>query len=333
MADAPAPQPAPQRKRLALKPRDPEAAARLEAERQAHLASKNPFGDAKPREVVIAQKVGKTEEEVLKEEVSKEKLHLRLSGAQLEEKRQAEAEIEETKEALGLEDDEGKRAALQAQLSERQKKLDDLMETFAKVTLETALSGGAPRVSQIRQQQQLAQEQGAPGAAPGGYGQGRGGYGQGQQYSGGGSFGGREFTEVAGRGGGGGGGSRGFPKYQDRGGFSDSYQQPERQGSGRRGGGPRLPEWALDDAADAGFYDAPAATSAFIASGGFQGGGGGPQQGGGGYSGGGRGGRGGRNNRGGGGGGGGSGGYSRGLGGEFQFSEGDSSFGAGQDRF
>lgn len=40
MADAPAPQTAPQRKRLALKPRDPEAAARLEAERQAHLASK-----------------------------------------------------------------------------------------------------------------------------------------------------------------------------------------------------------------------------------------------------------------------------------------------------
>lgn len=36
----------------------------------------SPFGDAKPREVVIAQKVGKTEEEVLKEEVSKEKLHV-----------------------------------------------------------------------------------------------------------------------------------------------------------------------------------------------------------------------------------------------------------------
>ncbi|KAL4442924.1 hypothetical protein ABPG77_008415 [Micractinium sp. CCAP 211/92] len=340
MADASAPQPAPQRKRLALKPRDPEAAARLEAERQAHLASKSPFGDAKPREVVIAQKVGKTEEEVLKEEVSKEKLHLRLSGAQLEEKRQAEADIEETREALSLEEDQGKRTALEAQLAERQKKLDDLMETFAKVTLETALSGGAPRVSQIRQQQQLAQEQGGGvGGAAGGYGQGRGGYGQGQgqgqQYGGGGGgFGGREFNEAGGRGGGGGGGgSRGFPRYQERGGFADSYQQPERQGSGRRGGGPRLPEWALDDASDAGFYDAPAATSAFIASGGFQGGAGA------GAGAGGRGGRGGRTNRSGSGGGGGfgggfgSGGYSRGLGGEFQFSEGDSGFGAGQDRF
>lgn len=149
----------------------------------------SPFGDAKPREVVIAQKVGKTEEEVLKEEVSKEKLHvswvlrrvpanpstplllpsqgrllcgqgwgweakvvsdsnsvaaaaavlthcprealrasgltptvpllyplhpqLRLSGAQLEEKRQAEADIEETREALSLEEDQGKRTALE----------------------------------------------------------------------------------------------------------------------------------------------------------------------------------------------------------------------------
>ena len=36
----------------------------------------NPFGAAKPREAVIAAKLGKTEEEVLKEEVSKEKLHV-----------------------------------------------------------------------------------------------------------------------------------------------------------------------------------------------------------------------------------------------------------------
>ena len=38
----------------------------------------NPFGAAKPREAVIAEKLGKTEEEVLKEEVTKEKLHVRL---------------------------------------------------------------------------------------------------------------------------------------------------------------------------------------------------------------------------------------------------------------
>lgn len=47
----------------------------------------------------------------------------------------------------------------------------------------------------------------------------------------------REFNEGGGYGGrtggaAGGGGGRGFRNYQDRGGFSDSYQQPERQGSG-----------------------------------------------------------------------------------------------------
>lgn len=41
----------------------------------------NPFGDAKPREAIIASRVGKTEEEILKEEVKKEKLHVRqLAG-------------------------------------------------------------------------------------------------------------------------------------------------------------------------------------------------------------------------------------------------------------
>lgn len=65
-----------------------------------------------------------------------------------------------------------------------------------KVTLETALSGGAPRVSQIRQQQQVQQEStllgGAPAAGSGGFGQR---YNAPQQYGsgggGGGSFGGR----------------------------------------------------------------------------------------------------------------------------------------------
>ncbi|PRW56023.1 type II cytoskeletal 2 epidermal [Chlorella sorokiniana] len=330
----------PQRKRLVLKPRSEEAAKKLEQERQAHLTKANPFGAAKPREAVIAEKLGKTEEEVLKEEVSKEKLHLRLSGAQLEEKRQAESDIKEIEEVLALEaEGSAKHAELTSELKDRQKKLDELMETFAKVTLETALSGGAPRVSQIRQQQQLTQQQSGDmgyGAAPSSF----------PPRS---SFGGREFNEApqGGRGAGAGGPPaadqpRGFRNYQQRGGFSDSYQERQGGGSfggGRRGGGggQRLPEWALDDSSDAGFYDAPAATSAFIASGGYQGGGGG------GGFGGGRGGRGG----GGGGGGGrrgggrsyGNGGYGdgypagQGLGGEFEYKEEPSSFGAGQDRF
>jgi hypothetical protein len=36
----------------------------------------NPFGAAKPRELVIAQRVGKTEEEILLEDAKKQKLHV-----------------------------------------------------------------------------------------------------------------------------------------------------------------------------------------------------------------------------------------------------------------
>lgn len=81
------------------------------------------------------------------------------------------------------------------------------------------MSGGAPRVSQIRQQQQLAGE----GGMGGGYGSGRI---PGQPYpAGGSSFGGRDFNEPA-------YGGRGFPGYQQRCGFADSYQSGERQGRG-----------------------------------------------------------------------------------------------------
>jgi hypothetical protein len=56
---------------------------------------------------------------------------LRLSGAQLEEKRQAEGAVEEAEEALKLESDDGKRAELAAELAKRQQELDALMNKFA----------------------------------------------------------------------------------------------------------------------------------------------------------------------------------------------------------
>lgn len=110
----------------------------------------NPFGDAKPREQVIAQRVGTTEEDVLKEEVKKEKLHLRLNATQLEEKKSYEAAVKEIEDQIEAEEDESKKDVLRVEAAARQAKLDALMERFAKVTLETALSGEAPRVSQIR---------------------------------------------------------------------------------------------------------------------------------------------------------------------------------------
>lgn len=58
-------------------------------------------------------------------------MQLRLSGAQLEEKRQAETEIKEAEEILAIEEDPVKKAELVAEVAARQKKLDELMETFA----------------------------------------------------------------------------------------------------------------------------------------------------------------------------------------------------------
>lgn len=54
-----------------------------------HYAS----GAAKPREQVIAQRLGKTEEEVLKEAVKKERPKLRLTPEQLEQKKEAEVSM------------------------------------------------------------------------------------------------------------------------------------------------------------------------------------------------------------------------------------------------
>lgn len=143
-----------QRRRLHLKPRDPQAAAKKEEERLRGSHSGSLFGDAKPREVVIADRVGKTEEDVLKEEVKKEKLHLRLTPEQNQERMSHEAAVKEVQQQIDGETDEKKKDLLQVELDARQKKLDELMEQFVHVTLEHAKSGEAPRMSQLRKQQQ-----------------------------------------------------------------------------------------------------------------------------------------------------------------------------------
>lgn len=143
-----------QRRRLHLKPRDPQAAAKKEEERLRGSHSGSLFGDAKPREMVIADRVGKSEEDVLKEEVKKEKLHLRLTPEQNLERVSHEAAVKEVQQQIDGEPDEKKRDLLQVERDARQKKLDELMEQFVHVTLEHAKSGEAPRMSQLRKMQQ-----------------------------------------------------------------------------------------------------------------------------------------------------------------------------------
>lgn len=41
-----------------------------------HRTPQNPFGDAKPREAILAAKTGRTEEEIVREEASKTKIHV-----------------------------------------------------------------------------------------------------------------------------------------------------------------------------------------------------------------------------------------------------------------
>lgn len=107
---------APQRRKLNLKPRDESAATKAEAERKSARSvpvmlpdrfgktfacnaltfaacgpfsrscsltvccSQNPFGAAKPREQTLAAKQGKKEEDILKEELSKDKFSVSLAA-------------------------------------------------------------------------------------------------------------------------------------------------------------------------------------------------------------------------------------------------------------
>ncbi|EIE26720.1 hypothetical protein COCSUDRAFT_52434 [Coccomyxa subellipsoidea C-169] len=203
-----------ERPRLKLKPRDEAAAQRATIERAASGKS-NPFGAAKPRESILANRVGKKEEDILKEEVLKEKLALRLTPDQIEAKKALEAAVEEVKQDLEVEDDATKKEALQVELKDRESKLDGLMEQFEKMAVDRAKSGEiGVRPSERRRQVEEAQlaAGGFAGGRPDGYGGGRGFAGRGgYDYGNGGQRGGR-------------GGGGGFGRY-------DSYQQAEGGGS------------------------------------------------------------------------------------------------------
>ncbi|BDA40634.1 hypothetical protein COCOBI_01-2870 [Coccomyxa sp. Obi] len=214
-----------ERPRLKLKPRD-EAAAQAAALERAASGKSNPFGAAKPREAVLATRVGKKEEEILKEEVLKEKLALRLTPDQLEAKKALEAAVEEVKQDLEVEEDADKQDALKVELKDRERKLEGLMEQFEKLAVERAKSGEiGVRPSERRRQAEEAQlaAGGFPGGRPDAYGsQGRGGF----------SGGGRGF---AGRGGydygnggqrGGRGGGYRYDSYQQaEGGYGSNYRE------------------------------------------------------------------------------------------------------------
>jgi hypothetical protein len=239
MSDAPR-----ERPRLNLKPRDESAVKKAELDR-AHSGKANPFGAAKPREAVLANRSGKTESEILQEEVAKEKLKLRLTPEQAQEKEGIETQLGELKEAISLEEDDEKKATLQEELTAGQGKLDALMDSVRKLTLDAAARGEIQRPSERRAALEAQQQQqGGPGYGGGDQG-GYDGYpgmgGPPQQYGGGGGRGGGGGGGYGGRGGGGGGrGGRGFSDgggYGGGGGFDNFGGGSQGYGGGGSGGG------------------------------------------------------------------------------------------------
>lgn len=115
----------------------------------------NPFGAAKPRETVLAAKLGKKEEDILKEELSKDRINvryyfstqsylvirlpqhqvrafvqLRLDPEQNDQKRAAEEAVKEVEDELEAETDESKLEALKAEVAGRKEKLSTLIDGF-----------------------------------------------------------------------------------------------------------------------------------------------------------------------------------------------------------
>ncbi|GLI62891.1 hypothetical protein VaNZ11_005684 [Volvox africanus] len=217
-----------ERPRLQLKPRDPNAVQAYEAQRV--RAGSNPFGAAKPREQVIAERLGKTEEEVLKETVKKERPKLRLNSEQLEQRKQAEARIEEVKIQLQLETaNGGDQSALEAELASREADLEVLLDTFEALALEAAQRGEIQRPSERRQQQQ----QGHGDIEAGRLG-GRAGYSERGGYDRHGHGRGHYDKESGASRGGYGGETREYDRF--RGGFDRDVTNYSRGAYGQRGG-------------------------------------------------------------------------------------------------
>eukprot|EP00250_Pteridium_aquilinum_P012235 c2058_g1_i1 orf=100-1032(+) len=103
----------------------------------------NPFGAARPKEQVIAEREGKKETEVLKEQASREwKSQSVLTEAQREEKKAAEAELSFAQSELEKETDAEKAALLSEEVANKEKNLEQLLASFEKLAAQPSPSVG-----------------------------------------------------------------------------------------------------------------------------------------------------------------------------------------------
>lgn len=106
------------------------------------------FGDACPREVVLAQRTGKPEKEILAEEAMHEKLHLRLTPQQESEKLRLEDFIAELDWNLDIATDARTRDALNEELKKQRLQLEALTSRFEREAIDRAKHGTGVRPSE-----------------------------------------------------------------------------------------------------------------------------------------------------------------------------------------
>eukprot|EP00897_Mesotaenium_endlicherianum_P000420 jgi/Mesen1/10379/ME000081S09772 len=156
------------RPKLSLQPRSANADA--SAASSAKSSKPSPFGAARPREQVMAEREGKKEDEVLKELASKEwKTKLMLSEAQREEQKAAEAELAFAQSELEKATDPLQSKELKEEVSQKEKKLDDLLQSFEKMALEKSQAGGGKRPSERRREAEAREGGGGAGGDQDGF--------------------------------------------------------------------------------------------------------------------------------------------------------------------
>jgi hypothetical protein len=117
-----------ERPKLNLAPR---SAAGVAAAASAAPSRPSPFGSAKPREQVIAQRTGKDESEVLKEDAASYSQKLRLTREQNDQKAGLEADIEAAKKAAASpESDEATKAGALRTVEAKEKEIKELLASI-----------------------------------------------------------------------------------------------------------------------------------------------------------------------------------------------------------